>query len=311
MKNTKRLLLIIGSFSIICSSCSLTPWSNSKKITLYTRDTTSGTREGFFTTIGFSEAAKDNSQLKKGYIETAGNGQMIYSLRNDYYGIGYISLSSLMNSNVKAVKYGGVEPSITAVAKGDYKLKRSFNYVTRKDNDYLSKNEENIVKAFVAYMKTIEGQTTIISKDGIIDKNSTTKWRDLKTDYPICNNNNNQITIKFGGSNSTEKITTALAADFSSKCGRFHAEHEYTGSGDAYKRVQGGEKDSTNRMSIAFSSREFKITSSEPLLENTYDSFCIDAIVVIVNNKNPLIDIDREQLVNIYKGNIKRWNEIL
>ena len=52
-----------------------------ENIKVYTRDTTSGTRDGFFTTIGFSEATTDNTKLVSNYVEVDGNGSMISALK--------------------------------------------------------------------------------------------------------------------------------------------------------------------------------------------------------------------------------------
>lgn len=98
----KKFLKILGLAAITCVglvSCA----KEEKNIVAYTRDTTSGTRDGFFTGIGFKEAKEDNTPLTKGYVEVASNGDMINAVKNDEYGIGYISLSSLEESAVKGL----------------------------------------------------------------------------------------------------------------------------------------------------------------------------------------------------------------
>ena len=110
IKNLICSTLILGaalSGVTALSSCS----SKEKTISIYTRDTTSGTRDGFFTGIGLSEAKEDNTPLKSGYIEVGSNGDMINSVKNDVNGIGYISLSSLGEAGVKGLVYEEVEPT--------------------------------------------------------------------------------------------------------------------------------------------------------------------------------------------------------
>ncbi|MCI6156145.1 MAG: hypothetical protein MR674_05580, partial [Erysipelotrichaceae bacterium] len=110
IKNLICSILIFGaalSGVTALSSCS----SKEKTISIYTRDTTSGTRDGFFTGIGLSKAKEDNTPLKSGYIEVGSNGDMINSVKNDVNGIGYISLSSLGEAGVKGLVYEGVEPT--------------------------------------------------------------------------------------------------------------------------------------------------------------------------------------------------------
>ena len=91
-------LLLIALLTLV--GCSSKGFDESSEIKLYTRDTTSGTRDGFFTGIGLSSAKEDNTPLKKGYIEVDSNGDMISAIKNDKNGIGYISLSSLEDSGL-------------------------------------------------------------------------------------------------------------------------------------------------------------------------------------------------------------------
>ena len=87
-------LLFVMIFGLI--GCSNEEFDSELEIKLYTRDTTSGTRDGFFTGIGLSEAKDDNMPLKVDGLGTVeSNGDMINSIKNDKYGIGYISMSSL------------------------------------------------------------------------------------------------------------------------------------------------------------------------------------------------------------------------
>ena len=278
-------------------------------IKVYTRDTTSGTRDGFFTTIGFADAIKDNTVLVSGYVEVPGNGEMISSLKNDEHGIGYISLSSLANSTLKGLKYNDVDPTEANVINGTYKLTRNFNYAVR--SEFESTKEQQIVEAFEAYLSTKEGKGTIKANDGITTINATDpSWDDIKANYPIHSEDNSAITIKFGGSTSVEKIAKALSGEFKLKCGNFKVEHNHTGSGDAFKRTQGTEKDKANKLHIAFASREFKLTDTEQLATGTYGKICTDAIVAVVNSKNSLKNISSETLKGIYDGTITKWKEL-
>ena len=61
---------------------------------------------------------------------------------------------------------------------------------------------------------------------------------------------------------------------------------------------------------MAFASRDFKIDSSEKATEGTYKTLCIDAIVAVVNLKNPITNITNDQLVKMYTGQFVNWNEV-
>lgn len=309
-KNLKSVLCIVflavSLFGIVgCKDDE--KFDSSAKIQLYTRDKTSGTRDGFFTNIHFTDAVGDNSVLGSGILEAKNNGAMVESVKNDEYGIGYISLSSLKDSGLKGLIYEGVAPTEENVLNGSYKLTRNFNYIVR--NEFATEKEQKIVEAFLAFLKTSDALITIQSKDGIVDiTGDEPSWDSIKDNYPICLEDNSNITIKFGGSTSVEKIANELSREFSTKCGNFVAEHNHTGSGDAYKFTQGEGKDSATFLHIAFASREFKIT--EQGAEGTYGKICVDAIVAVVNEINPLDRVTADMLKKIYDGTYSKWEEV-
>ncbi len=302
------LALVLGVAVLTACSCKEEKKFSEEKITVYTRDTTSGTRDGFFTGIGFKEAATDNAPLVAGFVEVTGNGDMIAKIKADEYGVGYISLASYADSGLKGLKYEGVDPSEANVLNGTYALTRNFNYVVR--NDYAADSKEaKLVAAFVAYMFSIEGKEIIKSKDGIIDIKSTDKtWAELKAEHPVVDEDNSSVTLRLGGSTSVQKIAEALSAAFKQISGCKVA-HNHTGSGAAYKSTQGSEKDGATGLDIGFASREFK--DSEPAAEGTFGKICVDAIVAVVNNKNSAVSaVTAEQLVKMYDGTFKKWADV-
>lgn len=296
-----------------CSGDSTTEatFDATKNITVYTRDTTSGTREAFFKGIDYDEAVKDNTKLISSYVEVDGNGSMITSVQNDDFGIGYISLSSLTGTGLTGLNFEGVEATAANVLNGTYGLQRPFNYIVRDDWTGMS-TEEQIVTAFVAYMSTVDGKATIASKHGILESStSDVLWQSISSQYSVCSLDNSNVTINFGGSTSVESIARALSAEFSTKCGNFIAEHNHTGSGDAYIRTQGSEKDGANKLHIGFASRAFSLTSTEPAATNTTGLICLDAVVVVVNGNNPLLtNITAEEIKKIYAGETTKWSEV-
>lgn len=307
----KKLLLVLSLVMVFgLGACqSSEEFDSSSTIKVYTRDTTSGTREAFFKGIDFSDAVDDNSELVTGYVEVSGNSTMISSVSNDEYGIGYISLSSLTDSGLTGLNYEGTEATVANVLSGDYGLKRPFMYMTRSDWTDME-TEEQIVEAFLAFMFTIEGKAIIADNGGIIETSSSdVSWDDIKANYPICEADNHLVTINFGGSTSVQGVAEALSAAFSEKCGNFIADHVHTGSGDAYKRVQGEDSDGQNFLHIGFASRDFKDT--EDGAEGTYGQICWDAVVVVVNPANEtLTNITEVQIRDIYSGNTTVWSDL-
>lgn len=311
----KMLGIILGVFAAVslvaCGETTTTTvaFDPSKTITVYTRDTTSGTRDAFFNGIGFEEAATDNTPLVQGYVEVDGNGSMITAVRNDKYGIGYISLTSLASSGLIGLDYEGVKASEENVLNGTYGLKRPFNYIIRADWTGMNA-EEQIAEAFVAYLSTVDGKATVVNHGGIIsiDAEDPT-WDEIKAQYPICDQDNSAVTINFGGSTSVQPIAEALSAEFSAKCGNFIAEHNHTGSGDAYKRTQGTEASGANALDIGFASRDFK--ASEPAAEGTTGRICMDAVVLVINSANTtLTALTAEQAKSIFEGVTSRWSDL-
>lgn len=307
----KKLMVVLAAMMVFgltaCQGTTELIFDTSSSITVYTRDTTSGTREAFFKGIDFGDAVDDNVDLVEGYVEVSGNSTMISSISNDEFGIGYISLSSLEDSELTGLDFDGVEATIDNVLNDTYGLKRPFMYMTRSDWTDME-TEEQIVDAFLAFMYTIEGKAIIADNGGIIETSSSdVSWDDIKTNYSICEEDNSQITIYFGGSTSVEKVAEGLSAAFSGKCGNFIADHNHTGSGDAYKRVQGEESESSNLLHIGFASRDFKET--ETGAEGTYGQVCWDAVVIVINPTNTSVtNITAEEVKKIYAGEITTWS---
>lgn len=303
MKKFAKMMLLLPLVAL--ASCAKT---SDPSISVYTRDTTSGTRDGFMSAIGYSAAKSDNSKLATGYIQVASNGDMISSIKNDANGIGYISLSTLATSGVSGLSYEGVKPSEATVLDGTYKMTRYFNYIVRAS--YANEKVGQIVEAYRAFLTTSDAKATMKQLGGILTIAATDPtWESIKANYAIAAADNKAITLHFGGSTSVEEMAKALSKEFSPLCGNFVAEHNHTGSGDAYKRTQGSDKDSSSALDIAYASREF--SSSEIAATGTTGKMCTDAIVASINAGNKKIsNITAVQLKAIYSGTITKWSEL-
>lgn len=304
MRKTTRLFALLPL--LVLAGCGPT---SDPAINVYTRDTTSGTRDGFMSAIGFSEAKTDNSKLVEGYVQVASNGDMISSLKNDENGIGYISLSTLAGSGVTGLSYEGVKPSENSVLDGTYKMTRNFNYIVRAD--YADLKVAQIVAAYRAFLTTSDAKATMKQMGGILSlSNTDPTWASIQGLFPIASQDNTAVTLHFGGSTSVEEMAKALSREFAPLCGNFVAEHNHTGSGDAFKRTQGTDRDSATALDVGFASREF--SSSEPASSGTTGKLCTDAIVTAVNLKNTKItDISATSLKAIYAGSITKWSELV
>ncbi|MDY0276909.1 MAG: substrate-binding domain-containing protein [Acholeplasma sp.] len=295
------LVLVVGLGLVGCGKD-----KEDAAIKVYTRDTSSGTRDAFFTAIDFEDAIKDDTKLVSGALIADGNGDMITKVKNDENGIGYISLTSLASSGLKGLSFNGVTASEANVLNGTYGLKRPFNYIITSND---TTDADKLAQAFNAYMKTKDAENIIKSKGGIVEANASAKtWDQIKADYPVTAKDNKAVTVRFGGSTSVESIAKELSKDFSKKAGNFVAEHNHTGSGAAFKSTQGADKDGDNALHVGFASRGFK--SNEAGKANTFGQLAWDAVVAVVNSKNTLTDVTSVQLRQVYSGEVTTWSGV-
>lgn len=300
------LTLLVTLSLAACGGTSEEGWDSSSNIQTYTRDTSSGTRAGFMGGIDFDEAETDDSVLADGFVIKDNTG-ILTSMATDEFGIGYISLASL-NNTVKGLSFDGVEPNISNVINNSYGLKRPFNYVIRDVDDFANDTEKEITLAFVAFLGTSDG-ADIITNQGAVPLTSAGTWDDIADQYSVCSSDNTGVVIKFGGSDSIQKIAEALSADFAPRCGNFTPEHDHTGSSDGFKRTQGSEKDGENYKHVGFASRPFK--DSEVGTDGTQGQLAWDAIVAIVHLNNNVDSVTAEDLKKIYSGEYTTWSELI
>lgn len=310
-------LCTILVLSVILVACGPNGESNefdtNTTIKVYTRDTTSGTRDAFFTGISFKDAVSSNEELVKGYVEVDGNGTMRSGVAGDTLGVGYVSLSSL-NNTVKALRFNSVIASEDNVNNNTYDLKRPFMFVTRyvASTEAPADDTEALVRAFVAYTLTQEGKAAIQSQGGILEVLASDKsWDEIKSDHPVTTKNNTGITIRFGGSTSVESVSKALTAAFAPLAGNFVAIHDHTGSGDAVKRTWGTEKDTSSSLHVGFASRDFNQGEKDLFTNASSGRLNWDAVVPVVHPSNPLVNITAEQLVKVYNGNFTKWSDLI
>ncbi|PKK96615.1 MAG: hypothetical protein CVV58_05460 [Tenericutes bacterium HGW-Tenericutes-3] len=309
MKKISLVIILVSIFMLSACTKDEATFDPTSQITVYTRDTTSGTRAGFFGKIDFAEAETSDSVLVEGFVIKDNTGIMT-AMATDEYGIGYVSLSSV-NNTIKALNYMGVEPTIANVINNTYGLKRPFNWMTRDAGDYASQAVEDLVNAFIAFLGTTDADD-IIANNGAVALGATVTWDSIKDDYPIVNQDNSGVTVRFGGSDSIQKVAQALTQAFTAKAGNFVAEHDHTGSGDAYKRTQDPAiKDTSVGKDVGFASRDFKDSELVGVDQANHGQLAWDAIVAIVHQNNPLSNVTAEDLKKIYEGTYLVWSDLV
>lgn len=278
-------------------------------IKVYTRDSSSGTREAFEKGVDFE------GSLTKNAIEVSSNDDMAAKVGADKNGIGYTSLSTDFEKNgVSALQYEGVTASSESVLDGSYKLQRPFMYVTRAAGDYGSDDKEQLVQAFLDFMQnSTEGMAIVKKNGGEVDESKAKPWDELSKKYEaVLGKDNSAITITTCGSTSVEKTVKASLEAFSPMAGNFKFTMNQSGSGDAVPRVLGKEKDGPNKGDIGFASRAFKEDGSEDISKAMESGqYCIDAVVAVVNKENTdVTSLMQAQLKSIFTGETLKWEDI-
>lgn len=278
-------------------------------IKVYTRDSSSGTREAFEKGVDFE------GSLTKNAIEVSSNDDMAAKVGADKNGIGYTSLSTDFEKNgVSALQYEGVTASSESVLDGSYKLQRPFMYVTRTAGDYGSDDKEQLVQAFLDFMQnSTEGMAIVKKNGGEVDESKAKPWDELSKKYEaVLGKDNSAITITTCGSTSVEKTVKASLEAFSPMAGNFKFTMNQSGSGDAVPRVLGKEKDGPNKGDIGFASRAFKEDGSEDISKAMESGqYCIDAVVAVVNKENTdVTSLTQAQLKSIFTGETLKWEDI-
>lgn len=124
------------------------------------------------------------------------------------------------------------------------------------------------------------------------------------TETPAADNTASDLTgsVTMAGSTSMEKLANALSESFMAEYPGVTVNAEFTGSGAGIESLIAGSVD------IGNSSRNLKDEEkSQGAVENVV---AIDGIGVIVDPDNGLDGLTKEQLVDIYTGNISNWSEL-
>lgn len=278
------------------------------KIVVYTRDSSSGTREAFEKGIGFEK------ELTKDATEVKSNDDMAAKVGQSVNGIGYTSLSTdFEKNNVKALQYEGVDATSETVLDGTYKLQRPFMYVTRAKDDFGSEDKQQLVEAFLDFISNSqEGMEVVKAAGGEVDITKAKPWEEIAKKYPVLNKDNSKITIRTVGSTSVEKTIKAALEAFSPLAGNVSYTMNQSGSGDAVKYTLGKEANGANAGDIGFASRAFKDDGSEDISKAMQSGqYCIDAVVAIVNkDNNDVTNMTQAQLKDIFTGKTANWEDI-
>ena len=112
-------------------------------ISVLSREDGSGTRGAFIELFGIEQKDADGNKVDN-TIDSAeitnSTSVMMTTVAGNKAAIGYVSLGSLDESQVKAVLIDGAEATAENVKSGTYKVSRPFNIATNGDPDGLAKD---------------------------------------------------------------------------------------------------------------------------------------------------------------------------
>lgn len=289
--NMKKALVFVMMASLLlltiagCTSANSSEKKNDK-ITVISREDGSGTRGAFIELFGIEEKDANGNKVDNTIDSaefTSSTSVMLMTVAGDKSAVGYISLGSL-NDTVKALSIDGVAPSVDSIKDGSYTISRPFNIATKGDLNPTAQD-------FVTFIMSTEGQNVVEDK-GYIPMDNTVAYNGTKAAGKVV----------VAGSSSVTPVMEALKEAYMALNSGAEIEVQQSDSTTGMNSVIEGICD------IGMASRALKDSELEKGLVPTV--IAMDGIVVTVNNENPLGNLTKDQVKQIYTGNVINWSEL-
>jgi phosphate transport system substrate-binding protein len=252
------------------------------EIIVNSREAGSGTRGAFTELFETLDENKNDITFSEAEI-TNSTAVMMTSVAGDKNAIGYISLGSL-NDTVKALKIDGAVASVGNILSGEYMISRPF-YIAAKDG--LS----DAALDFTRFIMSAEGQE-IIEVNGYIPVESVGNFIDSGASGKIV----------VAGSSSVTPVMEKLREAYLERNASVEIEIQVSDSTTGMNSLIDGICD------IGMASREIKDSEAEKGVVGT--KIALDGIAVIVNNDSPIDGLTKNQVREIFIGEITDWSEI-
>lgn len=287
MKNNLQKMIIGAILISSTMGAFAAPKFNSKKsISVLSREDGSGTRGAFIELFGIEK--KDASGKKVDYTTdeaaiTNSTAVMLTSVAGDNYAIGYVSLGSL-NDSLKAVKIDGADATVANINNGSYKISRPFNIAVKE-------GLSPVAQDFVNFIVSDDGQK-IIAANKYIKIQNTKAYSSNKASGKVV----------VAGSSSVSPVMEKLIEAYKGVNPNAKIELQTSDSTTGVTNAINGTCD------IGMASRALK--DSEKAKGVKEITIAIDGIAVIVNKLNPVADMTKTQVEQIFTGNITKWSEV-
>ena len=285
----KRILAIIATLMLGTSllGCGGTEgFDATENISIITREDGSGTRGAFIELFGIEK--KNEEGKKVDYTTdlasiTNSTSVMMTTVESDLYAIGYISLGSL-NNTVKAVEIDGVSASIENIKNGSYTIFRPFNIA-------VTDNISEVAQDFIDYILSANGQA-IVEENGYITVSTNSAYIGSKPSGKVM----------VAGSSSVSPVMQKLKEAYLLVNPNAEIEIVTSDSTTGMNNAIDGICD------IGMASRAVKDSEKEKGLKEI--TIANDGVAVIVNQENPIEELTKEQVADIYTGEVTTWDEI-
>jgi phosphate transport system substrate-binding protein len=257
-----------------------------KEITVISREEGSGTRGAFIELFGVEEKDADGKKVDK-TVATAeindSTGIVLTNVAGNENAIGYISLGSL-NDTVKAVKIDGAEATAENILNGTYKIARPFNIATMGE-------VSEVTQDFIDFILSSDGQAVVADK-GYIPLEAAGAYAGSKPSGKVVVAGSSSVTPIM------EKLKEAYIAVNPNATIEIQQSDSTTGMNSAIEGI----------CDIGMASRELKDSELAAGLNDI--KIAIDGIAVIVNPKNTISELSKDQVKGIYTGTITSWDEL-
>ena len=298
MKTCKKIFAIILAMvmaTAVLASCGNTgdgdnksTFDPAKEIGVISRENGSGTRGAFIELFGIEQKNEAGEKIDHTTMEaviTNSTAVMMTSVAGDKYAIGYLSLGSLDETQVKAVAIDGVAATVENIENGTYKIARPFNIVTKAGLSTAAQD-------FINFIMSADGQA-VIEKGGYI----------AVSDAAAYTGSISSGKIVVSGSSSVTPIMEKLKEAYIAKNPGVTVEVQQSDSSTGVANAIDGTCD------IGMASRELKDSEVAKGVSSTV--IAMDGIAVIVNHENTVDNLTAEQVMKIFMGDLVKWSEVV
>ncbi|MEE1007357.1 MAG: substrate-binding domain-containing protein [Acutalibacteraceae bacterium] len=293
MKKLLSLILAAGMLTAALTGCGAQTSSDATgggvndSISVLTREEGSGTRGAFIELFGIEQKDADGKKVDHTITSaesTNSTSVMMTTVQGNKSAIGYVSLGSLDETKVKALKVDGSAATAENVKSGEYKVSRPFNVATKGD-------ATGVAGDFLKFILSEQGQK-VVEDNGYISEGNNGAY--------TASNQSGKITV--GGSSSVTPVMEKLKEAYVKLNPNVTVDVQQSDSTSGMTNTIDGVYD------IGMASRELKDSEKEAGLVPTV--IALDGIAVIVNKDNAVEDITSEQILKIYTGEITLWSEV-